>query len=245
MKVLDIIYEDRQLLVIHKEAGLATESGRVGEQDAVSLAKNYLNAKGGKPYVGLVHRLDQPVEGILVLAKEKAAAAELTRQWQGGKKEAVKEYLALTVPAKDEPSCNMSMGFGSFFEEGQEDTGWTRLEDKLIWDRKENRAKIAGQNDKNAKPAILEYYIKKRTKAGLLLSIRIFTGRRHQIRLQLSHAGLPILGDRKYGCCPEGYRGGICLAEAGISFFHPKTGEQMRFSLKEEELEFRKDYLNG
>jgi 23S rRNA pseudouridine1911/1915/1917 synthase len=91
---IDILYEDGQLLVCRKPAGVPVQSGKVGQKDMVSILRNYRNGKEGDTYIGLVHRLDQPVQGVMVFAKTKMAAAELSRQITDGRMK--KQYLAVT-----------------------------------------------------------------------------------------------------------------------------------------------------
>ena len=176
-----IIYEDAQLLIVHKPAGLATQTSRVGQEDVVSELKKYLSGKGkGAPYLGVVHRLDQPVEGLLAFAKTREAAAALTKQLAQGSLH--KEYHAL-VCAEHLP------------EEG-------RLENYLV--KEDNRARVADEREPDAKKAVLCYrLLREREQPGVgllgLYEISLETGRFHQIRVQMSHAGLPLAADWKYG----------------------------------------------
>lgn len=217
-----IVYEDEAVLVIRKPAGLATESAGIGQKDVVSELKNYVAKKnpGKMPYLGIVHRLDQPVEGLLVFAKTKKAAENLTAQL--GKGMLKKEYLAVVcgkVP---------------------ENTG--RLVDYLIKvngmavvkDAADAQAEKAA--DPQAKKAVLTYTKKAETEKFTLLAVQIETGRFHQIRAQLSHAGFPILGDEKYGSeeskelSREKKIRFTALCAASLSFRHPVTGKFMAFT---------------
>ena len=217
-----IVYEDEAVLVIRKPAGLATESAGIGQKDVVSELKNYVAKKnpGKMPYLGIVHRLDQPVEGLLVFAKTKKAAENLTAQL--GKGMLKKEYLAVVcgkVP---------------------ENTG--RLVDYLIKvngmavvkDAADAQVKQAA--DPQAKKAVLTYTKKAETGRLTLLAVQIETGRFHQIRAQLSHAGFPILGDEKYGSeeskelSREKKIRFTALCAASLSFRHPVTGKTMAFT---------------
>ncbi len=239
-KRIRILHEDKDILVIHKEAGVASETKKLGEQDCVTLAKNYLAEKNrslkkeGKeteaPWIGLVHRLDQPVEGILVMAKNKEAAASLSEQIKNG--EMYKEYMALVIPHVSVLSI-------------PKDDSIIRLTDYLYRDPKKNRSFVVKEGAKDAKIAELEY---SRAEADVpipidradLLKIRLFTGRHHQIRVQLSYAGIPVVGDRKYGVMPDRYRGPLCLAARKLTFRHPATNEQVTYELKASELDFLK-----
>lgn len=209
-----IVYEDEAVLVIRKPAGLATESAGIGRKDVVSELKNYVAKKnpGKMPYLGIVHRLDQPVEGLLVFAKTKKAAENLTAQL--GKGTLKKEYLAVVcgkVP---------------------ENTG--RLVDYLI--KVNGMAVVKDAADAQAKKAVLTYTKKAETEKFTLLAVQIETGRFHQIRAQLSHAGFPILGDEKYGSeeskelSREKKIRFTALCAASLSFRHPVTGKFMAFT---------------
>ena len=209
-----IVYEDEAVLVIRKPAGLATESAGIGQKDVVSELKNYVAKKnpGKMPYLGVVHRLDQPVEGLLVFAKTKKAAENLTAQL--GKGTLKKEYLAVVcgkVP---------------------ENTG--RLVDYLA--KEKGMAVVRDTADAQAKKAVLTYTKKAETEELTLLAVQIETGRFHQIRAQLSHAGFPILGDEKYGSeeskelSREKKIRFTALCAASLSFRHPVTGKIMAFT---------------
>ncbi len=209
-----IVYEDEAVLVIRKPAGLATESAGIGRKDVVSELKNYVAKKnpGKMPYLGIVHRLAQPVEGLLVFAKTKKAAENLTAQL--GKGTLKKEYLAVVcgkVP---------------------ENTG--RLVDYLI--KVNGMAVVKDAADAQAKKAVLTYTKKAETEKFTLLAVQIETGRFHQIRAQLSHAGFPILGDEKYGSeeskelSREKKIRFTALCAVSLSFRHPVTGKTMAFT---------------
>ena len=207
-----ILYEDGEILVCHKSAGMAVQSARMGAMDLESALKNYLAAKepGKVPYLAVIHRLDQPVEGVLVFAKTPSAAAALNRQLTAGKME--KLYLAVTdgAPAKEEDT----------------------LEDYLKKDARTNTSFVTTAGTPNAKKARLSYKVigrnenKETHTDSVLLEIRLYTGRHHQIRVQLSHAGMPLLGDQKYH---SGYAGALALCAYRLAFVHPKTGKSMHF----------------
>ncbi|SKB54212.1 23S rRNA pseudouridine1911/1915/1917 synthase [Lachnospiraceae bacterium] len=224
---LRVIFEDKDILVIHKAAGVASETRRLGEQDCVSLAKNYLAAKKEPVWIGLVHRLDQPVEGILVLAKNSKAASVLSEQMKKG--DMFKEYIALVMPSDSGKT------------EAETD-GLVHLTDYLL-KNKDNTSSVVSKDTKDAKKAELEY--EKADAEGIklldgacLYRIHLLTGRHHQIRVQMSHAGLPVIGDRKYGFMPDGYRKNLCLAARKLIFKHPKTGKDMTFEIPMSEIDF-------
>lgn len=265
-----ILYEDNDMIVCHKAAGIATQTARVGQADMVSEVINYLtrveqsgskvqnghktpvsNGQPGKgnirtlPYVGVVHRLDQPVEGVLVFAKNKQAAAELGRQITENCME--KYYYAVVCGHKFEKS-------------GQ-------LTDYLLKDGRTNTSRIVPPEVKDAKKAVLEYEIVEEVSVPeyacgkiltehtveegefplriALVRIRLHTGRHHQIRVQMSHAGMSLLGDYKYAdtetvrLSEQMKVKEIALCAYRLSFKHPKTGEKMQFQIKPEGKSFQ------
>jgi 23S rRNA pseudouridine1911/1915/1917 synthase len=203
-----IIYEDEDIIVCHKMPGVATQTSRITDADMVSLLRNYRAGKGEPPYVGVIHRLDQPVEGLLVFAKTEKAAAALSKGLQQG--QFAKCYYAV-VSGKELPS---------------EDT----LEDYLIKDTKGRRAVIAKANQPGAKLARLHYQKLATCDDLQLLDIRLETGRFHQIRAQLSARQAPIVGDAKYGGKETGEP--LCLCSYRLEFSHPATGQKMEFQIK-------------
>lgn len=211
---MNIQYEDKELLVVYKPAGLATQSARVTSPDLVSSVTRHL--KGAPVYV--VHRLDQPVEGLLVLAKTKQAAAGLSKQLQAGTLN--KQYYALVYRGAEEIP-----------KEGI-------LADYLWKNPQTQKAEIVAQASGKGKQAKLHYRVMTGKDDIALLDVRIETGRFHQIRAQLAHAGVPILGDQKYGTQMSMERSeefgikNVSLFAYALTFTHPKTGKQMEFQAK-------------
>lgn len=233
-----IVYEDEAVLVIRKPAGLATESAGIGQKDVVSELKNYVAKKnpGKMPYLGVVHRLDQPVEGLLVFAKTKKAAENLTAQL--GKGTLKKEYLAVVCGKVPENT-------GRLVDYLAKEKGMAVVKDaadaqseKDADAQSEKDADVQAEKaaDAQAKKAVLTYMKKAETEKFTLLAVQIETGRFHQIRAQLSHAGFPILGDEKYGSeeSKELSRKKkirfTALCAASLSFRHPVTGKIMAFT---------------
>lgn len=229
---VEILYEDDHVIVCRKPAGMATETARVGQKDVVSQLKNELAGKRrktdqpikGAPYLGVVHRLDQPVEGLLVFGKNRAAAAKLSSQLREGTLN--KNYRAVVC---GQPSA----------DEGE-------LVDYL-YKNKENRAVAVTEDmaaQTGARRAVLQYRILGVKKVPgefswgsiSLLDIHIDTGRFHQIRAQMAHAGHPLLGDQKYGDerCQEMSRRldvkNVALCACMIEFRHPVTRKPMQFA---------------
>ncbi len=235
-----ILYEDNNIIVVHKPAGIATQTARVGQRDMVSEVKGYLACKEQgtalpqakrnglqTPYVGLIHRLDQPVEGILVFAKDKQSAAALSKQMTDDRME---KYYYAVVCGQDFP------------DKGE-------LADYLIKDGKTNTSRIVPKEVKGAKPAKLSYEILRRQPAGMpdegekqiaLAKIHLQTGRHHQIRVQMRGAGMSLLGDYKYAD-EEAVRLSermkikeIALCAYRLEFEHPWARRKMQFQITPE-----------
>lgn len=218
-----ILYEDNEILVCYKPAGLPTQTNKIGQQDIVSELKNYLaNQQTGiknQPYIGLIHRLDQPVEGLLVFGKTQAASNALSRQIT--ENTIKKQYYAVVLGEPDESSA--------------------KLADYIKKETKTNTSHITQKNDTKEKKAELIYnklctikLINTEIKISLL-DITLLTGRHHQIRVQMSHAGYPLLGDGKYGteCSNRISRkqniNTVALCAYSIELIHPKNKKQMSF----------------
>lgn len=208
---LELIYEDETLIVVKKPAGVATQTKRLGQADMESLLKNARARKGEPPYIGVVHRLDQPVSGVMVFAKTKEAAAALSRQI--ATKSADKFYYAVTDGVPRERKAT--------------------LEDYLIRDGKTNTSRVVGKGTPDAKRAELSYEVLEQNGNQALLRVKLETGRHHQIRVQLAHAGFPIVGDRKYNFKEnmQQFSNELCLCSYKISFRHPKTKKKMDFEI--------------
>lgn len=229
--MVPIIYEDDAVLVVHKPGGTAVQTKRFGEKDMVSLLKNYRAKKGEEPYIGLVHRLDQPVEGVMVFAKTPQAAAELSRQFSG--KETEKYYHAL-VYVKPEQEI----------ETGKEYT----LRDYLIKNGKNNCSLVVEKSVPGAKKAVLTYRFLKQNENLAEIEVKLQTGRHHQIRVQMSHGGYPLVGDRKYGTkeAVEAAEGNlVALCSVKIIFTNPVTLKKMEFTTIPENPIFEKAFLRG
>lgn len=214
---IKVLYEDDDIVVVYKPAGLAVQSAGIGQPDLASKLKKYLAGRSEKnPYLGVVHRLDQPVEGVLVFAKNAKAAGELSRQLQS---EAFgKEYLAVVCgkPAKEQ----------------------AKLVDYL---EKANGMAVITAMEKGKK-AVLTYEVQAETlleeQEISLLHITLQTGRFHQIRIQLSHAGCPLLGDKKYGTKSSlalSEKMQVCnvaLCARTLTFMHPITKKELAYTVK-------------
>lgn len=211
---LDVLFEDNHLLVVNKPAVLATMGVAEGEPSLLNLGKAYLKKKYAKPgnvFLGVVSRLDSFVTGAIVFARTSKAAARLTSQFQAGTVE--KRYLAIVS--------------------GRTPRQQGRLENWLVKDDRRRRMVVTQESTAGAKRAELEYqWIAKRSEGSVtqyLLEVELLTGRKHQIRVQLSNWGMPIVGDRKYDSeVPFG--NGIALHAQHLSFDHPTTKSRITIS---------------
>lgn len=210
-----IIYEDDAMLVVHKASGIPVQTRKTGQKDMVSLLQNYRARKGEEPYIAIVHRLDQPVEGVMVFAKTAGAAGNLSRQIA---EKGMEKYYHAAV-------C---------LPEGiQVQTGVRHsLTDYLLRDGRNNWSAVVAQTVEGAKRAELSYTFLEQCKGFAKVEIELKTGRHHQIRVQFSHAGYPLAGDRKYGGQEALEAAGACpvaLCSVRISFMHPDTSEKLEF----------------
>lgn len=227
---LNILYEDSDIIVCVKPHGLATQSKSFSTPDLEKILLNHIartsrsSGSSGKPYLAVIHRLDQPVAGILVFAKTPFAAKELNKQ--------------LTTS-----------GFGKHYYalvNGTPASSSGILEDYLVKDGRANISKVCDKGTKDARLARLTYKVVKHNTFGgfpdtasdnaSLLEIVLDTGRHHQIRVQLSNMGCPIIGDSKYNPATSqpvssGNAQTLCLCAYKLNFKHPRTKEQLEFIL--------------
>ncbi len=196
---IPILYDDNHLLIVVKPSGVLSQSDGSDSTDMLAILKEYIKIKYSKPgdvFLGLVHRLDRPVGGIMVFAKTSKGASRISEQIR--EKKVTKKYFAVVHGTP------------------REETG------KLISKLLKNSSNIVSE-DEEGKEAVLYYSLKKtNTQRNVsLLDIKLETGRSHQIRKQCSDIGNPILGDKKYGDLNESYSGDIALFSYSFSFKHP------------------------
>ena len=205
MNDLDILYEDNHIIVVVKPSNVLSQADNTGDIDMVNILKKYLKEKYNKPgnvYLGLVHRLDRPVSGVMVFAKTSKAAARLSSQVQ--KHELKKTYLAVVNCLFEEKSGKLV---------------------NYIEKCKDNSSKIVNQGGKKAE---LSYEVIEENKENnlTLLKINLETGRHHQIRVQFSKFSHSLYGDQRYG---EQNKKQIALHSYRLEFTHPTTKEKMVF----------------
>ena len=210
MQKLKVIYEDNHIIVVEKPVNIPSQGDKTGDVDMLTIIKEYLKEKYNKPgnvYLGLVHRLDRPVGGVMIFAKTSKAAARLSEEVRG--KVFQKTYLVV-VNGK----MNKEKGI---------------LEDYLLKNEKKNMSKVVKEGTKNSKFASLDYEVLKYNEEINLsvLKINLHTGRHHQIRVQLASRNHSIYGDQKYE--GRGHGKQIALWAYSLKIIHPITKEEMVF----------------
>lgn len=217
MQKINVIYEDNHIIVVEKPVNIPSQGDKTGDTDMLSLIKDYLKEKYNKPgevYLGLVHRLDRPVGGVMVFAKTSKAAARLSEQVRI--KEFKKKYLVIA--------------------DGKMPKQKGTLEDYLLKNERLNMSKVVKEGTKNSKLAKLDYEVIKYDEDLNLsvLKIDLHTGRHHQIRVQLANCNHSIYGDQKYGTRGRGKQ--ICLWAYELIIKHPITKEEMTFTALPEKI---------
>ena len=217
MNKLKILYEDNHIIVVEKPPNIPSQSDKTGDEDMLTIIKEYIKEKYNKPgnvYLGLVHRLDRPVGGVMVFAKTSKAASRLSEQVRN--KTFKKEYLSIV--------------------DGKPKNKKGTLENYLLKNERTNTSKVVKEETKNSKYAKLDYEVLKyNEEINLsLLKILLHTGRHHQIRVQLSNFGHSICGDQKYGTRGRGKQ--ISLWAYKLTIEHPITKEEMSFKDLPEEI---------
>lgn len=225
-----VLYENNHLLVINKPCGMPTMSATDGSLTAYQWSVDYLRKrydKPGKVFLGVVSRLDRVTSGVLLFARTSKAASRMTIQFGGAGKnknvpgKAKKLYLALVKGRAAEKLPET----GEFV-------------DQVYKDESSQRMRVLGQADGarqsssgSLQEARLQYHVLARREDQCLIAVRLLTGRKHQIRLQFSSRGFPLLGDQKYGSRAEFANGGnaIALHSWQLKCFHPTTQESMHF----------------
>lgn len=206
---MEILFEDNQIIVVKKPQNVPSQADSSGDKDMLSLVKEYIKEKYNKPgnvFVGLVHRLDRPTGGVMVFAKTSKAASRLSAQIQDGTLE--KQYMCVVCGTPRE-----KMG---------------TLVHYIKKDEKNNMVEIVPQSTEGAKRAQLEYKVLSTSGKYSLLSVKLFTGRSHQIRVQLKSIGCPIFGDQKYGG-ENAPKANLNLFAVELKFVHPVSKDKMVF----------------
>ena len=205
---MQVLYEDNHIIVVNKAVGELVQGDCTGDTPLVDMVKRYLKDKYAKPgnvFVGVVHRIDRPAQGLVIFAKTSKALSRLNDMLRKG--EIHKSYLAVVEGLRKEQSG--------------------RLVHYLVSDQRTNRTRVCAASVKGAQKAELIYRIVGTGDRYSLLQIKLLTGRKHQIRCQLSATGTPIKGDLKYGSKRSNPDGGICLLAYRLQFIHPVSKQEI------------------
>ena len=205
---MKVIYEDNHIIIVAKKSGEIVQGDKTGDEPLSETVKKYIKEKYHKPgnvFLGVVHRLDRPVSGVVVFAKTSKALSRLNNMFRTG--DVHKTYWAIT---KNTPKLSEATL-----------TNW------IVRNEKQNKSYAYDYEVKDSKKAILSYKVIGQTDHYTLLEIHLMTGRHHQIRCQLAHIGCPIKGDLKYGAPRSNPDGSISLLSRHIEFIHPVSKEQI------------------
>jgi len=204
---LNVLYEDNHIIVVNKQSGEIVQGDKTGDTPLSDIVKTYLKEKYNKPgnvFLGVVHRLDRPVSGVVLFAKTSKALPRLNKLFAEHEK-VKKTYWAIVGNKPPQESGTL--------------THW------LTRNEKTNTAKAYDREVPNSKKAILDYRLIAASQRYFLLEIQLHTGRHHQIRCQLAKIGFPIKGDLKYGAPRSNPDGSICLHARHLELEHPVTHE--------------------
>lgn len=207
---LEILYEDNHIIAVNKKNSDIVQADKTGDEPLSEQVKAYIKKKYSKPgdvFLGIPHRVDRPVSGVVLFAKTSKALTRLNKMFQEHDNEITKIYWAIVseLPQEDE----------------------ARLVHYLVRDTEKNKSSVYTRPRPGAKEAILEYKLINGSQNYFLLEVKLCTGRHHQIRCQLAKIGCPIKGDLKYGSPRSNPGGGISLHARSISFMHPVKQEMI------------------
>ena len=205
---MDVVYEDDHLIIVNKSSSEIVQGDKTGDKPLAEMVKEYIKQKYHKPgnvFLGVVHRLDRPVSGLVVFARTSKALARLNEMFRT--KEVHKTYWAIVG------NCPPT-------EEGE-------LVHWLVRNEKQNKSYAYDKEKPEAKKAILDYKLIGRSERYFLLEVDLKTGRHHQIRCQLAKMGCPIKGDLKYGSPRSNPDGSICLHARRVRFVHPVSKQEI------------------
>lgn len=203
-----VLYEDNHILIVNKECGEIVQVDKTGDASLEETLKIWLKKKYNKPgnvFLGVTHRLDRPVSGVVVFAKTSKALQRLNEMFKNGEMHKIYWALVKTPPKQEEAV----------------------LEDFLVRNENQNKSYAYDTEKPNSKKAILHYKLIGKSNTYYLLEIELRTGRHHQIRCQLAKMGCPIKGDLKYGFPRSNVDGGISLHSRHIEFIHPVSGKKI------------------
>ena len=208
---MTVVYEDNHIVVVNKTSSEIVQGDKTGDTPLSEMVKQYLKEKYNKPgnvFIGVTHRVDRPVSGLVVFAKTSKALPRLNEMFRNG--EVKKTYWAIVKECPKET-------------EGE-------LVHYLVRNEKQNKSYAYDKEVKNSKKAVLHYKLIGHSQNYYLLEVDLKTGRHHQIRCQLAKMGCPIKGDLKYGSPRSNPDGSICLHARTVQFVHPVSKEMIRLT---------------
>ena len=211
---MEVVYEDNHIIIVYKESGEIVQGDKTGDRPLSDIVKDYIKEKYQKPgavFLGVVHRLDRPVSGLVVFARTSKALTRLNNMFRDG--EVHKTYWAIVSKTEEE-------------RDEMDDSSHT-LEHWLVRNEKQNKSYAYDHEVPNSKKAILKYRIIGHSDRYTLLEVNLLTGRHHQIRCQLAAMGCPIKGDLKYGAKRSNPDGSISLLSHRVEFIHPVSKERI------------------
>lgn len=213
--MLEVLYEDNHIIAVNKKTSDIVQADKTGDTPLSEEVKAYIKKKYNKPgevFLGVPHRVDRPVSGVVIFARTSKALTRLNKMFQEHEKEITKIYWAIVgnLPTEDHAI----------------------LTHYLVRDSEKNKSHAYNQPKTGAKEAILEYKLLGSSQRYYLLEVKLYTGRHHQIRCQLAKIGCPIKGDLKYGFPRSNENGGISLHARSISFKHPVSQEEITITAK-------------
>lgn len=203
---MNVVYEDNHIIIVNKQSGEIVQGDKTGDTPLSDIVKQYIKEKYNKPgnvFLGVVHRLDRPVSGLVVFAKTSKALSRLNEMFRTG--DVHKTYWAIVKKNDIAPEATL--------------TNW------LTRNERQNKSYAHNREVPGAKKAVLSYKVRSMSDNYMLLEVRLMTGRHHQIRCQLAHMGCPIKGDLKYGSPRSNPDGSISLMSRRVEFVHPVSKE--------------------
>lgn len=209
---MQVVYEDNHIIVVYKESGEIVQGDKTGDTPLSETVKAYIKEKYQKPgdvFLGVVHRLDRPVSGLVVFARTSKALSRLNEMFRKG--EVHKTYWALVQPSGNPVTSNTFVTA----------THW------LTRNEKQNKSYAYDREVPGSKKAVLRYRTIGQTERYQLVEVELLTGRHHQIRCQLSTLGMPIRGDLKYGAKRSNPDGSISLLSHHVEFIHPVSKQKI------------------
>ena len=214
---MEVVYEDNHIIIVNKQSGEIVQGDKTGDRPLSEIVKDYIKEKYQKPgavFLGVVHRLDRPVSGLVVFARTSKALTRLNKMFAEG--QVHKTYWAI-VEMRNESHSTFNIQHSAF----NELTHW------LVRNEKQNKSYAYATEKPNAKKAILKYRLIGKSDNYSLLEVQLMTGRHHQIRCQLAAMGCPIKGDLKYGAPRSNPDGSISLLSRRMEFIHPVSKERI------------------